>query len=196
METEMKRPAGFLTPICLLLVVLALGACTAHVSSAAVEAVPTSQQSPQIHLRARLAAPATLPDGHLVELEFTLANHSETALYVLKWYTALEGLGGDIFRVERDGDPLPYEGPLAMRGDPTPDAYVFLEPGETATAAVDLAAAYDFSEPGRYTISFNSPWISHVAMTRGRMASSVDDLGPVRIPSNEVSVEIQRAAAR
>jgi hypothetical protein len=38
--------------------------------------------------------------------------------YVLKWFTPLEGIGGDIFRVERDGAELPYHGKLVKRGPP------------------------------------------------------------------------------
>ena len=116
-------------------------------------------------------------------------------MYVLKWYTPLEGVGGEIFRVERDGQPIPYEGPLAMRGDPTPDGYVFVDAGASVSATVDLAAfhAYDFSEPGAYTITFISPRISHLAGTEAEMAKTVDDLGPVQITSNRVTVKIAPA---
>jgi hypothetical protein len=158
-----------------------------------VEPTETSQP-PQTGLEAVIQVPATLPDGDSVELAFTLINHSETGVYVLQWYTPLEGLGGEIFRVERDGQPIPYEGPLAMRGDPTPDGYVVVDAGASVSATVDLAAAYDFSEPGEYTIAFISPRISHVARTEDQMAASVDDLGPVQMPSNSVVVEIQSAA--
>jgi peptidyl-Lys metalloendopeptidase len=150
-----------------------------------------SQGTPaEINLEAVLWIPTTLPDGDPVELEFTLTNHSGNGMYVLKWFTPLEGFGGEIFRVERDGQPIPYKGPLAARGDPTPDAYVFLDAGASVSAMVDLAVAYDFSEPGEYTIAFISPRISHVARTEGEMAASVDDLGPVAMPSNQVSVTI------
>ena len=81
-----------------------------------------------------------------------------------------------------------------MRGDPSSDAYVFLQTGSSAMATVDLAEAYDFSEPGQYTISFISPWISHVARGADKMALSVDDLGPVRMESNEVVVEVLTVA--
>jgi hypothetical protein len=176
------------------------GACTPESSGAAAEPAETSQP-PRTDLEAVLQVPTTLPDGDSVELEFTLINHSETGVYVLKWYTPLEGVAGEIFRVERDGQPIPYEGPLVMRGDPTPDAYVFLDAGASVSATVDLAAAgetgipvYDFSEPGAYAIAFISPRISHVARTEDQMASSVNDLGPIQMPSNRVVVAIQSAA--
>jgi hypothetical protein len=59
------------------------------------------------------------------------------------------------------------------------------------SATVDLAAAYDFSEPGEYTIAFISPRISHVARTEDQMATSVEELGPVQIPSNWVTVRVE-----
>jgi hypothetical protein len=36
--------------------------------------------------------------------------------------------------------------------------------------------------------------MSHVARTEDHMVSSVDDLGPVQMPSNSVVVKIQSAA--
>jgi hypothetical protein len=221
----MKRFGQFCALFCILTVALAFGACTSESSGAAVETVETTRRCPpgptsgtpessgaavetvetsqplRIDLEAVLQVPTTLPDGDFVELEFTLINHSETGVYVLKWYTPLEGVMGEIFRVGRDGQPIPYEGPLVMRGDPTPDGYVFLDAGASVSATVDLAAAgetgipaYDFSEPGAYTIAFISPRISHVARTEDQMAASVNDLGPVQMPSNDVVVEIQSAA--
>ena len=160
----------------------------------------TSQPS-DVDLEAVLEAPASLPQGEPVEVRFTLTNRSETSLYVLRWYTPLEGLYGDIFRVERDGEPVPYNGPLVMRGDPTGDDYVYLDPGESVSATVDLTAvgendvpAYDFSKPGRYTIAFVSPRNSHVAESVSDMARSVEDLHPVQTPSEPVRVEITESS--
>jgi hypothetical protein len=59
-----------------------------------------------------------------------------------------------------------------------------------AISEVDLATAYDFSKAGEYTIEFLSPSISHVARTEAEMAKTVDDLGPVQIRSNRVTVKI------
>jgi hypothetical protein len=150
---------------------------------------------PQAELSATLEAPSSLPNGEAVWLKFTLANHSEEKLYVLTWYTPLEGILGRIFQVERDGQAVPYEGPLVMRGDPLPEDYVLLEPGASVSAEVDLATVYDFSQVGEYTIEFLSPWISHVAKTESEFATSVDDLGPVQIPSNWLSLKIEGSSA-
>jgi hypothetical protein len=125
-----------------------------------------------------------------VPLEFTLTNHTGAGLYLLNWFTPVEGLGGEIFEVRRDGQSIPYRGPLAARADPTPEAYIYLEAGGSASTAVDLAQAYDFSQPGEYSITFLSPRVSHVARTKGEMATSVDELGPVQISSNRVRLKV------
>jgi hypothetical protein len=157
-----------------------------------VQAEPTVNEAPGHALDATLEMPSHLTNGKTVELEFTLTNNSEVGLYILTWFTPLEGaLGGEIFCVERGGQPILYRGPLAERGGPTPDAYVFLDAVASVSATVDLSTAYDFAEPGEYTTAFISPRISHVARTEGEMAASVDDLGPVAMPSNQVSVTIE-----
>lgn len=78
-----------------------------------------------------------------------------------------------------------------MRGDPRPKDYVLLAPGTFVTAEVDLAQAYDFSEPGTYSITFLSPRISHIARSEADMAQTVDQLGPVTMPSNTVTVAVE-----
>ena len=42
-------------------------------------------------------------------------------LYVLKWFTPLEGLNSDCLAVVRDGkSKVPYDGPMIKRGKPSP----------------------------------------------------------------------------
>ncbi|MEJ2748694.1 MAG: hypothetical protein P8183_12435 [Anaerolineae bacterium] len=123
-------------------------------------------------------------------MHFTLENHTQQGLYILKWYTPLEGMGGDIFQVKRDGQLIPYLGPLASRTEPTPESYIFLEPGQGVTAEVDIAQAYDFSQLGTYTIKFRSPRISHIAESEAELATTLDELGPVEILSNEITLEV------
>jgi peptidyl-Lys metalloendopeptidase len=189
-----------LTRVGLLCAVMAmgwlLGACGPTPTGAAVEPTPTGTAvTPQTELGATLEAPSSLPNGEAVKLTFTLTNHSPERLYVLTWYTPLEGIFGEIFRVKRDGEAIPYEGPLVMRGDPLPEDYVLLEPGASVSAEVDLATAYDFSQAGQYTIEFLSPRISDVAKTESEFAASVDDLGPVEIPCNSLRLEIANSSA-
>ena len=169
-------------PVCLALLIIAAGCAPTPPG----ETIPP----PKTELEATIEVPATLSSGEAVNLRFTLANNTDTSLYVLKWYTPLEGIAGEIFRVERDGQTIPYQGMLAKRAAPSPADYVLLEPGESVSAEVDLARAYDFSSAGEYTIEFVSPSISHVARTEAEMAKTVDDLGPVQIPSNRATTKI------
>jgi hypothetical protein len=166
------------------------GAVTAEPSPLTGESQPAEDLTAGEKLEAELQVPASLPNGDDVKLNFSLTNNSDEPVYLLKWFTPLEGIGGDIFRIRRDGQLVPYQGILASRSDPTPDAYVFLEAGETVSAEVDLAEAYDFSDDGTYTITFISPRISHLAKTESEMAAKLEALGPVEIPANEVSVTI------
>jgi len=137
-------------------------------------------------LIAHLEIPENPTNGEIVNLKFTLKNVSENPLYILKWYTPLEGFAGRIFRVTRDGQEIPYEGIEASRGAPLAEEYVYLEPGESTSAIVDLASVYDFSVAGTYRIAFISPHVSQIAFTENEMAKSVDDLVPVEMPSNPV----------
>jgi hypothetical protein len=128
--------------------------------------------------------------GEEINLKFTLMNDSDTSLYILEWYTPLEGIGGEIFKVTRDGQAVPYEGILAYRSFPSADSYVLISPGESVSAVVDLGTSFDFSEVGTYQIGFLSPRISHIALSAVEMAKTYEDLGPVQILSNPVTLEI------
>jgi hypothetical protein len=143
---------------------------------------------------ARLSAHLELPEhlliGEEVNLKFTLTNISETPLYALKWYTPLEGIAGEIFKITRDGQAVPYEGILASRSFPTSDSYVFINAGESVSVVVDLGTSFDFLEAGIYQIGFISPQISHIARSTEEFAKTEDDLGPVRILSNPVTLEV------
>jgi len=85
---------------------------------------------------------------------------------------------------------VPYQGILASRAFPTSDSYVFINPGESVSAVVDLGTSFDFSEAGTYQIGFISPRISHIAGSENEMAKTDDDLGPVQILSSPVTLEI------
>ena len=130
-----------------------------------------------------------------ISVYFLLENHTQQGLYLLKWYTPLEGIGGDIFAVRRDGQSVPYLGPMVSRAVPTPKSYIFVASDKGVTAEVNIAEAYNFSQPGTYTIKFRSPRISHLAQSEAEMATTLDELGPVNIPSSEVTLEIVASSA-
>jgi heat shock protein HslJ len=148
-------------------------------------AVP--QASPLI---AAIETQESLPTGAVVNVRFTLTNTSSEGFFVLKWFTPLEGLAGDIFGVQRDGQDLPYRGKLVKRGPPISEDYVWIDAGGSISAEIDLAEGYDFSQAGQYTLQFRSPRLSHTAKTSGEQANSLDELEMIRIPSEPISVTI------
>jgi peptidyl-Lys metalloendopeptidase len=98
----------------------------------------------------------TYPVGEPTNLRFELHNPTDRLLYVLIWYTPLEGMAGEIFQVTRNGQELPYQGMLAKRGDPSREEYVSIESGESTSAEVDLRMGYDLSTPGSYQVQFTA----------------------------------------
>jgi len=140
-------------------------------------------------------SPVQQGGGEPIVVNFLLENHGQEAVYLLKWFTPFEGFGGDIFKVTRDSVIIPYQGPQVSRTAPTPESYVYVEPGQGVAVEVNLAEAYDFSQIGTYTIEFRSPRISHLARSEAEMATTMDDLGPVEILSNEVTLEVVASTA-
>ena len=150
---------------------------------------PVRQESVLIAI---IEAQESLPTGAVVKVRFTLTNISSEGFFVLKWFTPLEGLAGDIFRIQRDGVDLPYRGKLVKRGPPISEDYVWIDAGGSISAEVDLAEGYDFSLAGQYTLQFRSPRLSHTAKTSGEQADSVEELEMIWIPSNPVNLTIGR----
>lgn len=130
-----------------LLPFLLLAACT-------VPSGPQGGAAPDgdVPLRFRLTARESYSAGEPVTIGFSLENLSGEPVRVLKWYTPLEGIWGEIFRVTRDGQEVRYQGPMAKRGDPGQDDYVLIRPGSPASAEVDLSRGWDLSQPGTYRV--------------------------------------------
>ncbi len=105
-------------------------------------------------LRYTLTAKQSYPFSQPVLIEFALVNQGPDSLWILKWYTPLEGIKGDIFQVTCNGQQIPYAGPLVKRGDPGPADYVRIGTRESAQVRVDLATAYALPEAGPCRVQF------------------------------------------
>lgn len=97
-----------------------------------------------------------LPAGEPVILRLTLNNSGEQPLEVLQYYTAFEGILGEIFSIQYGDESLSYQGPLVKRGPPTDEDWLLLEPGAELTAEVDLNGAWNLERPGDYTLQLKN----------------------------------------
>jgi hypothetical protein len=179
--------------VCLMgMLLIMTAACTVDETQPQYTLTPlmVSEGEDSSQFSAELSVPPTVLRCAPLEVTFTITNHTDQAVYLLNWYTPLEGVFGDIFQVTYEGQILSYLGPQVMRVEPLADQYIFLSAGESKTAVVDLSTSYDFSRLGRYTIKFKSPQISDVVADDSDFAASVEDLGPVQIDSDAVEVEV------
>ncbi|MED5618493.1 hypothetical protein [Ideonella sp. BN130291] len=105
-------------------------------------------------LRCSLQAPARATAGAPVMLRFTLSNTGRTPVQVLQWNTPFEdGWFSPYVELTRDGVPVPYNGPMVKRAEPSADQYFRLAAGASRSVEVDLALPFDLSVPGRYHVA-------------------------------------------
>lgn len=90
--------------------------------------------------------------GEPVRLRFSLANRSDQPLALLTWGTPFEGWWSPFVALHFGDQELPYQGPMAKRGEPGADEVLRILPGRSRRAEVDLAQAFDLSRPGRYRV--------------------------------------------
>ena len=114
-------------------------------------------------LKGKLSAPNVSDSSAPVELRFDLTNGDEQDLYVLKWYTPLEGLNSDCLKVLRNGKTkVAYDGPMVKRGNPGPADYILIPAGQTVTSQVDVSGSYAVSIPADYAVELNVPALEHI----------------------------------
>ena len=130
--------------------------------------------------------------GQPVNLRFSIRNQSDRTLYILTWYTPLEGIAGEIFSVTRDGEAVPYRGIMAKRGDPSRDEYTVVQPRAEASVVVDLAEEYDLSRAGRYQVEFTSR-LHDVTDDESAVPRKRDDHRPQDLRCSTAAFEVARA---
>ncbi len=141
-------------------------------------------------LRFRLEARASYRTGQPVPIRFILENRSNGPLFVLSWYTPLEGIKGEIFQVTRDGNPLPYLGRLVKRGAPRAQDYLRIEPHGSRSATVDLATVYDLGRPGDYQVRFAGR-VHDVVREAGALPRAPDQHRPLDVPGGPVRFSVR-----
>lgn len=102
------------------------------------------------------------------EVEVVLTNTSNKIARVPRYQLPLGELEAKLFSINRDGEPVAYEGPMIKRGLPGASDFAILRPGQSVRSVVQLADAYDMRKSGTYTITLASP-MQHASMSDGRM---------------------------
>ena len=93
--------------------------------------------------------------GDPILITFTIENISNETYRLLKWGTPLEQeVNGDFLTLRRDNETIGYDGKLIKRGDPSPESYVTIMPGERLMETLDISTAYPIHEPGDYIATF------------------------------------------
>ena len=134
-----------------------------------------------------------LTAGGPVPIRFALTNPEDVPVWVLTWNTPLEQPAmGTVFTLTGPGgEEIPYQGPMAKRGEPTREEYVEIAPGGTAEAVVDLAQAYEFKNPGRYRLQVTGD-LFDVTRDGDEVPRSLDMYGPAPLQCNEVLLEVEK----
>jgi hypothetical protein len=113
-------------------------------------------------------------------LGFSIENLSSNDVWILKWYTPLEGIKGKILEVECDGVAIPYDGRMLKRGRPVETDYVRLVPGKPERAEFDVSQVYSLPVSRACRVRF-----------RGRIHDVVLDAGPIpRLAEDQRQIDI------
>jgi hypothetical protein len=143
-------------------------------------------------LRYKFQARADYVQGEPVVIAFEIENLSATDVWILKWYTPLEGIKGKIFKVYCDGAEILYEGPMMKRGNPGPADYAHVAAGGTIRADVDLSQAYSLPPCRECRVKFKGR-IHDVVTGEPQPSRTADQHTSMEIPGEDASFSISRA---
>ncbi len=115
---------------------------------------PASTVTQTQSLKYQLNANNSYIAGTPITINFTLENLQDENLWILKWYTPLEGIRGEIFQVNCDGKEILYEGMRAKRGDPDRDSYMHIAPGGSVSEMVNLSGVYNIPVSNECQVEF------------------------------------------
>lgn len=120
--------------------------------------------SQPLHASMRIKPPTEAVDSTL--LTFTVYNTTVKDLTFCKWHTPFEPPMSKYLDIKDDkGNEVQYLGAMAKRVMPPPSSsYLKVKAGDSLSVTVDLRKSYQFSQPGRYTVKYNSEGISGLSV--------------------------------
>jgi hypothetical protein len=114
------------------------------------------------HFRQSIHMESTYRRGEPIILRFEIENVSDYWYAVLVWDTPLEGEVFNFVEVRHDDRVIPYDGRLVKRGDPTPDAYGRIAPGQKLVEDLDLSKSFTFDDLGIYTVTLHTRFLDAI----------------------------------
>lgn len=139
---------------------------------------------------AGLDAQLTLVDGNSddVRVNLTLTNSGDKPVRLLKWQ--LPGSeDAPLFLVERDGQPVNYEGALIKRAAPTDKDFQLLKAGQSLTVQAEVSGLYDMSAQGQYSIRYLLPTLPKEAKAAKAKQAQASESNAVTLWVDGVSDE-------
>lgn len=115
-----------------------------------------------------------------------LTNHGDESVYVLRWETPLNGMSRSLFEVSYKGQPVRYMDKIVHWGHPQADDFIKIAPGQTLSAEVNLAAAYEMVNAGDYTIGYEGQ-LTYM-MTADEKSGHVEDLGAAQLDADSIQL--------
>jgi peptidyl-Lys metalloendopeptidase len=97
--------------------------------------------------------------GTTVSVNVTFINPSSHPISILNWYTPLEGVRSNMFRVtNKNGVLSQYLGMEVRRGpEPLPEEFTTIASGQSISVTVDLSQNYLITEVGYYEVRIELP---------------------------------------
>jgi hypothetical protein len=100
-----------------------------------------------------------------IRLRFDLRNNGAQTVHLLRWGTPFEGQWMAPFvRVDTPAGALPYRGARVKRGDPEPEDYLTLAPGQRIRAQLRLEDAYEAAALKQRPLTLHAQWQWHDAL--------------------------------
>jgi peptidyl-Lys metalloendopeptidase len=139
-----------------------------------------------------LQAQSTYIQGTPFVIGFEIENLSSAEVWILKWYTPLEGIKGKIFEVRCDDVEIPFEGRMMKRGNPERDDYVHIPAGGSARAEFDLSKYYSLPECRECRLKFKGR-IYDVVFDERQISRPANEHRAIEVPGEAVSFRISRS---
>jgi peptidyl-Lys metalloendopeptidase len=162
---------------------------TPRITQTPANDMPASIVTQTHSLKYQLSANNSYVAGTPVRINFTIENLLDEDLWILKWYTPLEGIRGEIFQVNCDGKEIPYEGMMAKRGDPDRDSYMHIVPRGSVSEVVDLSGAYNIPVSNECQVEFKGR-IFDVLSSEDKLPRRSDEHQGMDITGNKVAFRV------